>query len=103
MDWTPYALFVISGIAMTGAQRLYFDELATRGGLTPDAQVAQEILGRPRARPSIAARETVHRLRSLLTRQRDSRAERLRMLALLSIAVTLGSFAWMMMTLGGPR
>lgn len=95
MNLVPHILFVVSGLLTAVAQRRYYDELAGRyPGVHSDTAVAQDIRDRPSRLVHIVAAETFHRLRALVKRQPAQRAERLRIIACVSVAVTLGCFGW---------
>lgn len=101
MDWTPYVVFVITGVFAAVAQRRYLDELVRGGGaVSSDESIARQIRDRPGRLINIAAIETVRRLRALVTRQDGTRAERLRVVALLAITATPGCAAWTILSLG---
>ena len=93
--WLPYVLFLASGILATAAQRRYFRELARRElGVESDASIIQEIQRHPLSLANVVASETLRRLRALLSHQTTTRVETLRIMAILSIALSLGCFIW---------
>jgi hypothetical protein len=101
MYWIPLVAFVSSAVIMVTVQGRYFAALARRReGIASDADVSREILGRPLSLPVVVANETARRLRSLVTRQRDSQAERGRLLACASILLTVVCFVWTTLSWG---
>jgi len=96
VDWKPYVLFLVSGVVAAFAERRYFEELARRGlgGVRSDDSWTAEVSDHPSRLPSVVASETMRRLRALLTRQPDGQAERLWLIAIVTIAVAIGCFLW---------
>lgn len=100
VDWTPYVLFLASVAISAFAQRHYIDHLARCGqGVRSDASVAAEIRDRPWRLAAVVTSETLRRLKALSTRQPDRHAERLRRIAILSIALSIACFLWAMTTI----
>lgn len=93
MNWWPFVLFLVAGVASTVAQKVYFDALSKRHDVSADADIASEIRAAPRQLPALVAGETSRRWKMLLTPQPKPALERLRLVALAAIAVALIAFA----------
>jgi hypothetical protein len=86
-------LFIVGGVVGAVAQQRYFDAIvATGGDVMEHPEFAQRVLDRPARVFQLVASELRVRLRALLTRQADPRLERMRLVALASIGVSLLTF-----------
>jgi hypothetical protein len=96
--WIPNIVFVVTGILTVAAEHVYFRAMTRRGlGVRDDNEFAAEVLSTPSRLPVIVAEETWQRLRTLATRQQDHSLERRRLLACAAIAVSVASFAWVLL------
>jgi hypothetical protein len=93
VNWWPFVLFLVAGVAATIAQKAYFDALSKHHDVSPDADIAQEIGAAPHRLPAIVADETSRRWKALLTRQTEQSLERQRLVACAAIGVALVAFA----------
>ena len=87
------AAFFAGGAASIVAQRKFYDAVARDDpSVISDAEVSRRVLRQYSTLGSLVPAQAVIRLRALAHRQPDPSIERLRVAALVSIAVMLGGF-----------
>ena len=93
--WAPFVLFLVSGLIAAYAERAYFASLVASGTLLrTDESIADDIRRDPKGLFRVLPMEVTLRLLALAARQQSPKLERQRRVALLSILVTVGCFAW---------
>lgn len=91
-----YAAFIVSGVFATIAQARFFKALERYrpGVAAPDDEVIEQLSAEPSASIAIMGHATRRRLSALARRWPDRDVERRRMWALVSIALAIALFAW---------
>ena len=93
-------VFVIGGIATSVTQRRYFEALAkVSDAVSSDQTVLNDMLARPSRVPVTSAHETSRRLHALVSRKSDPELELRRVLAIVAILLTIGSFLWILLAI----
>lgn len=96
MSDLAHVAFAASAAVAVLLQSRYFEALALRGagGVRHDHSWATEVRDHPTGLPWIVASETFRRLKALATHQAEPPLERLRLIAVASIALAMCCFLW---------
>jgi hypothetical protein len=94
-----YVALIVTGVVSAFARDRFFKTLEQRqpGAALADVEVAEQIRGRPSQLPLIVLRATRLRLSALSRKWPYAEVERHRKLALVSIAVTVVKFGWLLL------